>query len=142
MTLLWVRDTVLFRCPTVLDADGKGIDQRVGALSPENGAVLWQRQLVGRDSFALESADALALRRGSGFEIVDLRTGQKIAQRDEKSGDTYRSALAGGAALVMNSITLSQNTEMAVAFASSLHIEPWGALIPGKDGAFAVIPAR
>ncbi|TQM31417.1 PQQ-binding-like beta-propeller repeat protein [Nocardia bhagyanarayanae] len=111
LTLLWIRDVVIFRCGTRTEPDGTPIDQIVGTLSPETGAVLWQRRLAGRDTLALETTSTASILSGAEREIVDLRTGEPIARRGDDKG-RYRLPRPDRSALVMDSTTLADNTAM------------------------------
>ncbi|MBF6354707.1 PQQ-binding-like beta-propeller repeat protein [Nocardia higoensis] len=110
---VWIRDAVLVRCYTAVGADGRGTDQWAGALNPADGTALWQRRLTGSENVAVESRNTLAIEHeGGDTEVVDLTTGTAIARRPAAPGSRYRLPRPDGISLVMDSTTLSDNTEM------------------------------
>ncbi|WP_067658750.1 outer membrane protein assembly factor BamB family protein [Nocardia harenae] len=111
-SVLLTREVALLRCPTRFAADGTGLDLAVVALDRATGAELWQRTLTGTDTFVVDSADTVTVKSGGERVFLGLRSGEELGRRPAGEESRYRFPRPGGTALIMDSTTLTENTEM------------------------------
>lgn len=110
--MLLTREVALLRCPTRYAPDGAGLDLAVAAFDRLTGAELWQRRLGGTDTVVVDSADTLTVKSGGERVFLALRGGDELGRQPVGEQSRYRFARPGGTALIMDSTTLAENTEM------------------------------
>lgn len=104
-TVVPLRDIVLLRCPT-------GADRVVVGLDPADGAERWQRPLPAGSNAVVDAADTVLVKSGAERVFLAAATGAELGRQPVGDGGKYRLPRPGGAALVMDSTTLAENTEM------------------------------